>query len=150
MFFIGGMIEIFTSIVPGISGTAIYMLIGMYDNILMLFSNILNSSDKNMFVISDGKIIFTKKQNGVGINENFYSYDNKVINIYDENFNIARELVKKKSMKNILNVYVLQDEIIEVEYLNSSLELKNAFYDKDGEIIKNSYNNKLLKKNRLN
>lgn len=114
----------------------------------VIFSNILNSSDKNMFVISDGKIIFTKKQNGVGINENFYSYDNKVINIYDENFNIARELVKKKSMKNILNVYVLQDEIIEVEYLNSSLELKNAFYDKDGEIIKNSYGRVVLKNDK--
>jgi len=42
MFFIGGIIEIFSSIVPGISGTALLMLIGIYDNILMLFSNIFN------------------------------------------------------------------------------------------------------------
>lgn len=39
MFFIGGVIEIFSSIVPGISGTALLMLIGIYENILMLFSN---------------------------------------------------------------------------------------------------------------
>lgn len=44
MFFIGGVIEIFSSIVPGISGTALLMLIGIYDNILMLFSNLFNLS----------------------------------------------------------------------------------------------------------
>lgn len=49
MFFIGGIVEIFSSIVPGISGTALFMLMGMYDNILMLFSNMLNFS----FVISN-------------------------------------------------------------------------------------------------
>ena len=57
MFFIGGIIEIFSSIVPGISGTALFMLIGMYDNILMLFSNVLNLSyviDNVMIYISYG------------------------------------------------------------------------------------------------
>lgn len=57
MFFIGGIIEIFSSIVPGISGTALFMLIGMYDNILMLFSNVLNLSyviDNIMIYISYG------------------------------------------------------------------------------------------------
>lgn len=44
MFFIGGVIEIFSSIVPGISGTALLMLIGIYDNILVLFSNVFNLS----------------------------------------------------------------------------------------------------------
>lgn len=42
MFFIGGIIEVFSSIVPGISGTALYMLMGLYDNILMLFGNVFN------------------------------------------------------------------------------------------------------------
>lgn len=49
MFFIGGVIEIISSIVPGISGTALFMLMGMYDNILMLFSNVFNIS----FVINN-------------------------------------------------------------------------------------------------
>ena len=44
MFFIGGIVEIFSSIVPGISGTALFMLMGMYDNILILFSNMLDLS----------------------------------------------------------------------------------------------------------
>ena len=44
IFFIGGAIEIFSSIVPGISGTALYMLIGIYDNILILLGNIFNIS----------------------------------------------------------------------------------------------------------
>ena len=42
MFFIGGIIEIFASVVPGISGTAILMLIGIYDNILVLISSVMN------------------------------------------------------------------------------------------------------------
>lgn len=57
MFFIGGIIEIFSSIVPGISGTALFMLMGMYDNILMLFSNMLDFSfvmDNIMLYVSYG------------------------------------------------------------------------------------------------
>ena len=57
IFFIGGVIEIFSSIVPGISGTALFMLMGIYDNILMLFGNIFNLSfviDNIMLYISYG------------------------------------------------------------------------------------------------
>ena len=41
-YFILGLIEAFSSIVPGISGTAIYMSLGVYDMILEFFSNIFN------------------------------------------------------------------------------------------------------------
>ena len=44
MFFIGGVIEVFASIVPGISGTALFMLMGIYDSILVIFGNIFNIS----------------------------------------------------------------------------------------------------------
>lgn len=57
VFFIGGVIEIFSSIVPGISGTALFMLMGIYDNILMLFGNVFNVSfviDNIMLYISYG------------------------------------------------------------------------------------------------
>ena len=57
MFFVGGVIEIISSIVPGISGTALFMLLGIYDNILMLFGNIFNLSfviDNIMIYISYG------------------------------------------------------------------------------------------------
>ena len=37
-----GLIDAFTMIVPGISGTAIFMILGVYDEILILFSNIFN------------------------------------------------------------------------------------------------------------
>ncbi len=41
-FFTMGCIEVFTSIVPGISGTAIFMSLGCYEILLDLFSNLLN------------------------------------------------------------------------------------------------------------
>lgn len=44
MFFFGGIIEIMASIIPGISGTAIQMMIGIYDRILLLIANIFNIS----------------------------------------------------------------------------------------------------------
>ena len=49
MFFIGGVIEIFSSIVPGISGTALFMLLGIYDSILMILGNVFDVS----FVINN-------------------------------------------------------------------------------------------------
>lgn len=44
MFFLGGIIEVFTSIIPGISGTAIMMIIGIYDMVLMLVGKIYDIS----------------------------------------------------------------------------------------------------------
>ena len=42
MYFICGVVEVFSSIVPGISGTALFMILGMYEYILLLFSNMFN------------------------------------------------------------------------------------------------------------
>lgn len=44
MLFLGGIIEVFTSIIPGISGTAIMMIIGIYDMVLMLVGKIYDIS----------------------------------------------------------------------------------------------------------
>lgn len=66
MFFIGGVIEIFASLIPGISGTALLMLVGIYDDILVLFSNLLNIS----FVI-DNMMIYVCY--GIGMFVSFIS-----------------------------------------------------------------------------
>ena len=42
MYFLLGLIEAFSSLIPGISGTAIYMSLGVYDMLLSFFSNIFN------------------------------------------------------------------------------------------------------------
>ena len=44
MFFLGGVIEVFTSIIPGISGTAIMMIIWIYDVVLMIVGKIYDIS----------------------------------------------------------------------------------------------------------
>lgn len=44
VFFIGGVIEIMASIIPGISGTALQMILGIYDKILIMISSIFNLS----------------------------------------------------------------------------------------------------------
>ena len=40
MFFLGGIIEIVASIVPGISGTSLLMVMGIYDIVMEMISNI--------------------------------------------------------------------------------------------------------------
>ena len=42
--FIGGMVEVFASIVPGISGTSLLMIMGIYNLILNIVANSLNIS----------------------------------------------------------------------------------------------------------
>lgn len=44
IFFIGGFIEIAASIIPGISGTALHMILGIYDDILKMISMIYDFS----------------------------------------------------------------------------------------------------------
>ncbi len=42
LFFVIGLLEAFTSIIPGISGTAIFMSLGCYDLLLAIYANIFN------------------------------------------------------------------------------------------------------------
>ncbi len=42
VFLIGGIIEIFSSLIPGISGTSIYLSLGIYNDILELITNAIN------------------------------------------------------------------------------------------------------------
>ena len=42
VFFIGGIIEIFSSLIPGISGTSLFISLGIYNDILLLISNLMN------------------------------------------------------------------------------------------------------------
>lgn len=44
MFFLGGIVEIFASIIPGISGTSILMLMGIYDHIILMVSKLFDFS----------------------------------------------------------------------------------------------------------
>ena len=44
IFFIGGIIEVFASIVPGISATSLFMMIGIYNHILKIVSSLFNYS----------------------------------------------------------------------------------------------------------
>ena len=56
-YFFIGFIEAITTIVPGISGTAIFMSLGLYDEILSLFSNIFKFPIKDIIPFTLGLII---------------------------------------------------------------------------------------------
>ena len=58
-YFMMGFLEAFTTIIPGISGTALFISIGMYDELLDMFSNILSFEVEKLVPFSFGIIIGT-------------------------------------------------------------------------------------------
>ena len=56
-YFLIGFIEAFSTIIPGISGTALFMSFGLYDEILSLFSNIHHFELNKLLPFSLGLII---------------------------------------------------------------------------------------------
>ena len=85
LLFISGIVESLSSIIPGISGTALLMLIGTYDKVIYIFSNIININYiiNNLFTILPfiigiilGLIVSVKL-----INYLFINYLNQMYNI---------------------------------------------------------------------
>lgn len=97
IFFIGGIIEIFASIVPGISGTSLLMLIGIYNEVLIMISNALNLQ----YVINHFNIYLSY---GIGM---FISF---IINSY-----LISYLLKK--YRNITNCVILALSISSIIFL---------------------------------
>mgnify|MGYP003293648683 CR=1 FL=1 len=87
MYFISGIIEIFSSLIPGISGTSLLISIGMYDKVLSLISNIYN-------------------YNYIILNLKYYlSYTIGMISSFILNVTLINYLYKKK--RNILEPIIL-------------------------------------------
>lgn len=100
MFFIGGIIEIFSSIVPGISGTALFMLIGMYDNILMLFSNVLDFS----FIIDNMRIYISY---GIGMMISFIIFSVLINYLLKKYRNLFDTIIFGLSISSIILLVVM-------------------------------------------
>ena len=77
IFFLGGFIEVFASIVPGISATSLLMMMGIYNTILKMIANVYNFN----FVINHLNLYFCY---GLGIIVSF------IINIYLINYLIKK------------------------------------------------------------
>lgn len=100
VFFIGGVLEVFASIVPGISGTSLLMIIGIYDDVLKIMSSIFNYS----YVITNINIYFSY---GMGM---FISF---IINSYLINYflnkykNISYSVILGLAISSILFLVVI-------------------------------------------
>lgn len=100
VFFIGGVLEVFASIVPGISGTSLLMIIGIYDNVLKIMSSIFNYS----YVITNINIYLSY---GMGM---FISF---IINSYLINYflnkykNISYSVILGLAISSILFLVVI-------------------------------------------
>lgn len=96
-FFIGGFIEIFASIVPGISATSLLMLLGIYDVILEMIANIYNFD-----YVFNNIILY--------LNYGFGMIISIIINVYLINY-----LIKK--YRNISYIVILGLSIASIIYL---------------------------------
>lgn len=100
VFFIGGILEVFASIVPGISGTSLLMIIGIYDDVLKIMSSIFNYS----YVIDNINIYLSY---GIGM---FISF---IINSYLINYflnkykNISYSVILGLAISSILFLIII-------------------------------------------
>lgn len=100
MFFLGGIIEIFSSIVPGISGTALLMLLGIYDNILLIFSNIFNIS----FIINNIGIYISYS---IGLFLSFIIFSILISYIIKKYRNLFDTVVYSLSISSIILLFLM-------------------------------------------
>ena len=104
VFLIGGFIEIFASIIPGISGTSLLMILGIYDQILKMISSI---NDFN-YVMSNSNLYISY---GIGMIISF------VINIYLVNYflkkyrDISYQIILGLAIASIIYLVVITFKI---------------------------------------
>ena len=97
IFFIGGIIEILASIVPGISATSILMMLGIYNDIIKMISKLFDYN----YIVNNFNIYFSY---GLGM------FISLIINIYLVNY-----LIKK--YKNESYIVILSLTIISIIFL---------------------------------
>lgn len=110
-----------------------------FGNKSIVLNNIFDVTGRDMYVISDGKILFNKKQKGFGILETIYSYDEQNAYLYDNSFNLLQKIKLQEDVYKIEKISLLHNDLIEVKYLNNNDILKNVVYNKNGEIEKHSF-----------
>ena len=110
VYFIGGYIEIFASIIPGISATSLLMMLGIYDDILLMVSNALNIN----YILSN---ISSYVSYILGM---FISF---IINIY-----LIKYLFKK--YRNTTYIFILCLSLMSIIYLLiTTLNISYTFLD---------------------
>jgi len=100
IFFIGGYIDIFASIVPGISGTSLLMAIGIYENILKMISSIFNIT----FVLNHLSLYISY---GLGIAISFIINSN-IINYFIKKYqNTTYSIILGLSLSSIIFLLII-------------------------------------------
>lgn len=100
IYFLGGVIEVISSIIPGISGTAILMLIGIYDNILVLLSNMLSIS----YIIDN---IFIYISYGLGLVISFLGISKFISYLIKKHRNLFDVIVLGLSISSIILLIIM-------------------------------------------
>ena len=95
VFFFGGIIEIFASIVPGISATSLLMIIGIYDDVLVMMAEVFNYS----YVIHNLNLYFSY---GLGMFFSFFFGVNIINYCFKKNKNISYIIILGLSIASII------------------------------------------------
>jgi len=98
IFFVGGIIEIFSSLVPGISGTALLMILGIYEQSLILFSSVYNLD----FVFENFKLYFSY---GLGMAVSFILVTYGINYLFKHHRNLMETLILGFSISSIILLF---------------------------------------------
>ncbi len=98
MFFLGGIIEIISSIIPGISGTALLMNIGLYQEVLNLFSNIYNFN----YILNNFNLYFGY---GLGMGLSFIFITSLINYLFKHHLKITELLIMGFSLSSLILLF---------------------------------------------
>ena len=111
IFFIGGIIEIMASIVPGISGTSLLMMMGIYNHVLGLISNLFNFS----FVFNNINLYISY---GIGLMVSFVIFSYLISFLLKKYKNMTYSIILGLSIASLLylliNTFKVHASIIQI------------------------------------
>lgn len=120
IFFLSGVLEVFSSLVPGISGTVLFLLLGIYDEILLLNSSIFDVS----YVINNINLYISY---GMGMSISFiiFSY---IINYLFKRYRAFMNVIIFSLCIGSLILMILLVEFVTINYFIALLLFISGFF----------------------
>ena len=116
-------------------------------NTLGNYKMIIDETSKKISVLKNNKILLNLDQEYVYVKSKIYIYNEKMISIYDSEFNKETEIKLNEDIKDVVSMDSVYDNIIKINYVNSHSKNKEVYYDVDGNKVDMKRRKFILQKN---
>lgn len=116
-------------------------------NTLGNYKMLIDEASKKISVLKNNKILLNLDQEYVYVKNKIYIYNEKMISIYDSEFNKETEIKLNEDIKDVVSMDSVYDNIIKINYVNSHSKNKEVYYDVDGNKVDMKRRKFILQKN---